>query len=486
MQLEIIGVITLLAAVAILWLGPGFGIYATTIATIFGAAAAVKLPSLGDASVPPAPLIAGFLAIAMAMDARLRSAALQRLLFPSAGFWLMAFTAYALVAAFFLPRIFENMSHVYVLARNDASVGIVTMPLAPRASNVTQSAYLLINLVCFACVAGYAVRGGALTIARAVLAASTLILIFAAADLVTYFTGTADLLSVIRNANYRILDDGEIGGLKRIIGSFSEAGAYSYAALGCYAFALSLWFDRVKSRLTGLLALMLGLTLLLSTSTTAYFALAIHTALLVMICVASLRLDVDARRRAGPVLTIVGLLVLAGAIVVLVPSVWNAVSQIFDATVVNKLTTQSGVERLRWNEHAFRAFLETSGLGAGTGSVRASSLIFAALANVGVLGFLLVGAFLCNVLGPAERGRTLEGHISRAGLHACFVLTSAACISSGSVDLGLFFSVFAALAVTRGRVIKYRTSIWRFHPRAARMVSPVAVVSATSRANVAP
>ena len=93
---------------------------------------------------------------------------------------------------------------------------------------------------------------------------------------------------------------------------------------------------------------------------------------------------------------------------------------------------------------------------------------------------------MCKVLGPAERGRTLEGHISRAGLHGCFVLTSAACISSGSVDLGLFFSMFAALAVTRGRVIKYRAGMWRFHPPAVGMMSPVAVVSATSRANVAP
>ena len=43
-----------------------------------------------------------------------------------------------------------------------------------------------------------------------------------------------------------MLNDGELGGLKRIVGSFSEAGAYSYAALGLYAFALALWLEFIR------------------------------------------------------------------------------------------------------------------------------------------------------------------------------------------------------------------------------------------------
>jgi hypothetical protein len=475
MQFEVIGAVTLLVAACTLWLGPAFGIYATAIASIFGAAAAVKLPSLGDASIPPAPILAGFFALSIAMHPRLRNESLQHLHFPRAGFWLMALTAYAIVTAFFLPRIFENMSNVYLLARNAEDVRVVSLPIAPRPSNLTQAAYVLINLICFACVAGYAARGGMRTIARAILTASGLMIFFAAADLLTHLTGTADLLSVIRNANYRILGEGEIGGFKRIVGSFSEAGAYSYAALGCYAFALSLWLDGSAPRITGVLALALGLTLVFSTSSTAYFTLVIHTMLILAVCARSLCRGGASPRQLGLMLTFPALLLLLLALAMLEPPIWNKGLQLFDATISNKLETQSGVERLRWNEHAYRTFIDTSGWGAGTGSVRASSLVFAALANVGVVGLLLLAAFIVSALLPGRRLQSADDGIGRAAAHAGFVLTVAACISAGTIDLGLMFSVFAALSVSSRRPIDARAVARRFDLRPIHMAAPLVV-----------
>jgi len=50
-------------------------------------------------------------------------------------------------------------------------------------------------------------------------------LTFAGLDLATYFTGTTEVLSFIRNANYAMLVEDQAAGFKRIVGSFPEASS---------------------------------------------------------------------------------------------------------------------------------------------------------------------------------------------------------------------------------------------------------------------
>jgi len=448
MELEVIGLLCIVIGLMMIGLGPGFGIFALASASLLGAAAAVQLPALGSASVPPAMIILAFFAGTILRYSKLRSATLVSLGFPNAGFWLLLAVGFGVLSALFLPRIFSGMTHVYSLARIGDDARIVVLPLQPRASNVTQSLYLVAGLVCFAAMAGFARQGGAITIARAILVAAWLHLGFGLADLWTYSTQNQDLLSPIRNANYRLLETGEIGGLKRVIGSFSEAAAYSYATIGFYAFCLSLWLENDRLGHVGSLAGLLLLSIALSTSSTAYVTLAIFSLIVFGSCTRSILAGQASRQQITYVCVapIVLAVLVAGAM--LAPALWAILSGLFDLTIANKLATQSGIERMRWNDQALLAFFDTAGLGAGVGSVRASSFVVAVLANCGVLGLLLFSVFLTAVIIPARRSiqRDAGNSIGRAGAWACLALLIAASISAGSVYLGLFFSMFAGLS----------------------------------------
>jgi hypothetical protein len=451
MSIEPIGLIVFGAGLLILWLGPSFGILVLAATCILGAAAAVQLPALGGASVQPGLVVLAFFTFAVFRFQRLRSAGLASLAFPRTGFWLVAAVGYGVITAIFLPRIFGGMTNVFSLARNDEGVGIVTLSLAPRASNATQSLYLVADLVCFAAVAGIAKIGRARSIARAILFAAGLNLAFAFLDLATYVTGTQDYLSVIRNANYRMLESGEIQGFKRIVGSFTEAGAYSYTTIGFYAFSISLWLDDYRSHLLGIIAGLSLLTLLLSTSSMAYLTLAIFSLILYASCVRRLFGGQASDRHFAYFLF--APIVLAGFVAgaVLVPALWNKITALFEFTITSKLSTQSGIERMQWNEHALASFFDTYGFGAGVGSIRASSFLVAVLANCGILGLLLFSAFFASIIFPSRPALSTDPNdsIVRAGAMACVALLLAATVSAGSVDLGLYFSIFAALSANR-------------------------------------
>jgi hypothetical protein len=449
MILEPIGAVCLLAGFIMLRKGPRFGVYLFCPSTLLGAAAAIKLPAIGGSSIQPAHLLLGFLAVSVLCRPSLVQAALKSLVFPNAGFWFTLFVVYGCMSAFFLPRIFANTTYVFSLARDGDVVGIQLLPLAPRSSNITQAAYLIGDFVCFAVVAAYARMGGAPIVARSIVLTGALCLVFAAADVLTYVTNTQDFLSFIRNANYRMLNDGEIGGLKRIVGTFSEAGAYSYVALGLYAFTLALWLESYPLKHLGVICSLLLATLLMSTSSTAYAGVLAFSTMVLLGC-----LSRAARGAATPrQMSYIGLAFLALPIILLatmlLSALWNTIIILFDATIVNKLDSQSGVERMLWNEHALVTFLDTAGMGAGVGSVRASSFIVALAASVGLPGIFLFGAFLLRLSrmpSTQTSSKTAHAIIMRAGGAACLAQFIAAMISAGGTDLGLFFSIAAGLA----------------------------------------
>ena len=76
------------------------------------------------------------------------------------------------------------------------------------------------------------------------------------------------------------LNDNELAGFKRIVGSFVEASSFGYLTLGYFAFATTLWLNGIVARLTLPLSMLSLLALLLSTSTTAYVGLAAYLTVL--------------------------------------------------------------------------------------------------------------------------------------------------------------------------------------------------------------
>ena len=92
--------------------------------------------------------------------------------------------------------------------------------------------------------------------------------LFAFLDLVTYATGTQWLLEFIRNAQYSLHIEEQISGLKRIVGSFTEASAFARSTLGALGFTGTLWLCGRRPALTGTLALASLALVVLSTSST--------------------------------------------------------------------------------------------------------------------------------------------------------------------------------------------------------------------------
>src|SRR5713226_5318658 len=79
--------------------------------------------------------------------------------------------------------------------------------------------------------------------------------LFALLDLGTYATGTQWLLDFMRNALYTLHFEEEVAGLKRIVGSFTEASVFAGSTLGALGYTGTLWLCGRRPMLTGTLAL---------------------------------------------------------------------------------------------------------------------------------------------------------------------------------------------------------------------------------------
>jgi hypothetical protein len=133
----------------------------------------------------------------------------------------------------------------------------------------------------------------------------------------------------------------------------------------------------------------------------------------------------------------------------LIPSVWDSIRSLAHVTLTTKLESQSGTERMRWNALAISAFIDTNGMGAGVGSIRASSFVVALLANVGVPGTILFLIFLVSLVRSVMRqkhSQGIDGAVGLAALLSCLAQVAAASISAGAVDLGPLFAITSGLA----------------------------------------
>ena len=452
MEIEAVGVVALILGGLCLAAGPSVSIVILFISTLFGAAAAVVLPALGFVSITPAHLLLGFVALASVIRRDWAHRALGCFQAPRAGLWLLFTAIYTIASAFFVPRLLEGLTYVYAVARTQIGAAILLLPLAPVAGNVTQTIYFVGDLLCFVVFYGHAsAPGGLKTMAKAGVACAAFNLALGGLDLLTYWTGTADWMQFIRNANYTMLNDTTVEGFKRIVGAFPEASAYAYATLGLFAFTVKLWVQGIWARFTAPIAGLSFLALVFSTSTTAYGGLALFCCALYIERLLAL-LTRPVSREAVALVTVVPLLgLLLATCIALDPAAVMFVQDIVDKTLLTKLSTNSGVTRVMWNNQAFTNFVETYGLGAGVGSVRASSFLAAVPGSVGVIGSLGYGAFLYTALrpGPPDTEDPFAVAVQRAARWACFALLIAASIAGSFIDLGLPFFIFAAMACAR-------------------------------------
>jgi len=447
MTVEIIGIIAVLIGFISIYREPPFIVYIFVCSTLLGAAAGLILDSLGGATVSPAHLLLGFLGYRLLSDPEIAREAAEAVKPGRPGFWLALTVGFSLVTAYLFPRLFAGQTYVFpVRAQNQ-----FTEALQPANSNLTQSVYFIGDLICFMVVSAVAAtRSGTRIMMNAVLTGAVLNLVFAALDLLTYFTGTADLLSFIRNSTYTIYADDQAGGLKRIVGSFTESSSFGSMTLGYFALTLRLWLMGLYPRFTLIVTFLSLLALLFATSTTAYVGLAIYFVMLYA------EMLVRALSRSGtpqmrwlvfgtPVLLLVLLLLIA-----LNDESWAYFQNLLDTFVLKKMNTASGEERSSWNRQALQSFFDTAGFGVGNGSARASSFLIAVLASLGVIGTPL---FVTFMIGVFRGGRTsadpLSPTLQLGAKSTCLAWLISSSISGTQMDLGLSFYLFAAVACAK-------------------------------------
>jgi hypothetical protein len=108
--------------------------------------------------------------------------------------------------------------------------------------------------------------------------------------------------------------------------------------------------------------------------------------------------------------------------------------------------------RLAWATQGFEAFRASFGLGIGVGSFRSSSMMTAVIGSTGVIGCVLLGAYLLTLLAPWRRQAYLldldrDRGLGEAAAAAALFSLLPAVLSSPQPDPGLLFGILAGYAL---------------------------------------
>lgn len=418
------------------------------VGTIFGAASAVNLPALGGSSIQPSVFALVFLAARISVSPHLLSGVMERSIKDTLLFGL--FAGYALLSAYLFPRMFYHQLELPPTKAITLAIYEVA-PLQPTSQNITQSTYLLGTF--FVVLATLFI---ARTERRSRLAAMTLLYLGCA----HVFFGVLDLackmanitvMNVVRNASYAIVNQ-EYGSFHRIQGTFSEPSSYAIYGLALLVFSTELWLRDIELRLTAFTSAGLTLLLMASTSSSAYFGLAVYGAIL------GLRiayLPSKTAQRKGLILASCALLaaVLGMGVYVGVPGFAADFSRMLADMTVNKSQSLSAVQRGFWVSKSWDAFSYTKGLGVGVGSFRSSSLVSSIAGATGVFGLTMFVAFLYKVL-PLHRiaadnldGEDRTAAVGAAAGWAAVVGLAPAMVAGANPDPGVMFAFLAGLAL---------------------------------------
>jgi len=420
------------------------------IAAVFQAAYAVNI---GPATLTPGHMAVFFLGLAVIIRQKGIEASFRGLVYPLPGFFLLALTIWAVFSGLTMPRLFANEIQVIPLTAEGGQY--VEIPLSPSAGNISQSFYFLVNLLIF---------GLTIAVVRTprmlwnVVYGMLFVCLFnigvAVVDSITYTIGAPDLLSFMRNADYGQAHSQAVAGMKRLTGSYPEPSEFAGATVGLFAFAFRLWRGGIRPQLSALASVALLVGVLLAFSTTGYVSLAVY---LFIVYWANFFWidrgfgnDVATKLRRYVVISFGPILALLFAIAVAIrPDLLNPIAAVFDDTIANKASSQSGIERTSWNLGGLRAFVESAGLGVGIGSMRLSSFVVALIATTGVVGVLLFSTFVYSVLRVTQRKNTLYpevDQITAAARSGCFAFMLSASLAASTPDLGLLFFILAGMA----------------------------------------
>ncbi|WP_095080685.1 hypothetical protein [Mesorhizobium sophorae] len=462
MQVSLVGLLVCAAILAVARYSRGMLIIGLIASQAFGATAIVTLTFLGGSS----PLIYTMFAALLVMAVTVR----RRIWFDLGSVFgsirpvwvLTSLMAYAIIGAWLFPRFFAGQTAVFVQSKTRGAV--VEASLAPVSANTSQT--------------GYFILGGLTAIALCVLLLHSqridqvrrgfflwcgLHTGMGLVDFIGKNAGLGDLLAPIRTANYALITEAVEQGFVRITGPFAEASSFASVSLACLAFCYTYW-RKTKSRLAQWLAGILLFLTILSTSSTAYVGLT-----LLCLPVAFSMLVSVLRGRVEREDIMVTALMAIGVVAIMGISLYHAGAlepfvRLINSTIINKADSASGHERTYWNMKSLQSFLDTSGLGVGFGSSRASSWPIAVLSQLGLFGSLMMAILLGVLVGGLGRMREWVDPETEAVVtsvrNASLAGIIASSLSGGSADPGILF--FIALAVVCATKVHARRTLTAF------------------------
>lgn len=298
---------------------------------------------------------------------------------------LLAYGAYALGSAIFCPFFFAGIP----VSNPRSGMGV---PLTWSMYNVTQTIYLFLGIALF-WLAVY--RSTYSEIKRSLdwyLTGATVAAVLAVYQFVAFNSGLPFPSELFHsNTQHTIFEAYDMGGFTRVNSTFTEAAA----AAGCFATALALAFYRLlfvecTPRLVfSLLTLLIGLVL--TRSTTGYISLFFIVAAAGALYLKKSRVtkEVQLFRSCLALALLVGFVGVWAS-----PSTRASITDLFNMVVATKTKSASYEERTAWNDAALAAGSQSGWLGAGWGSLRASSLLANILGTVGVPGLTLFVGFI--------------------------------------------------------------------------------------------
>jgi hypothetical protein len=316
-----------------------------------------------------------------------------RLLFP-----LLLLTVYAVLSSYLLPRLFEGAIRVWPV-RPHTTADFSLESLAPDRGNLTQAFYIIVHVgvtVTAAFLLTSSLRTQVLLV-RTYIFSGLVVLAICVWELASHVAGVPYPTTFL-HSNHTIGDlvGSEMGGLARLSGPFMEASFLAMFLSGSLFASLFLILNGFRSWTIYILGFGSFFMMLLSTSTTG---LMVNGLLLLLILALPLaHIDLPGLRRIGGVVAMIGVLALIAAAVLpeVAPQAIHSIQRVVQATLQKKQSESFDI-RSHQDLDSLMVPLETYGLGAGWGSVRASSLVATLAGDVGIPGLLLCFWFTISV-----------------------------------------------------------------------------------------
>jgi O-Antigen ligase len=197
--------------------------------------------------------------------------------------------------------------------------------------------------------------------------------------------------------------------------------------------------------------LVMGAVLFFSTSSTAYFGMAIYGVFFALRTIALPRAPNLGKAKAA--FGAMGLLLFLAALVFLAsPALVESVVDVVKRMTVEKSSSESSLQRLYWTRQGWELFLFSYGLGVGPGSFRSSSIFFAMLGSMGVVGIVSFLIYLVTTFQPWRRSSWAESAIPSENLggalgSAALLSLIPAAVNSATAVPGASFAILAGASL---------------------------------------